>query len=85
MLGSLADSFPSFKSLAGLATLRSTDDVDLDFFENMRHIQLHRRSRALNRLCLKLTGYITEGKRHVCSHGIQSVIQGVFFMYPTFF
>ncbi|KRY74198.1 Small subunit processome component 20 -like protein [Trichinella pseudospiralis] len=31
-------------------------DLELDFFENIRHIQLHRRARALRRLCDQLDG-----------------------------
>ena len=36
-------------SLNSLRKLKKTDDVEVDFFENSRHLQTHRRSRALLR------------------------------------
>ena len=36
-------------SLSSLRKLRKSGDVELDFFENSRHLQTHRRSRALLR------------------------------------
>ena len=36
-------------SVGGLRKLRKAGDAELDFFENSRHIQTHRRSRALLR------------------------------------
>lgn len=41
--------------LADLHQLADTTDEDTDFFSNMRHIQRHRRARALSRLVDKLT------------------------------
>ena len=43
---------PRVKDLAGLQDA----DPDLDFFENMRHVQLHRRGRAMARLAKRLQG-----------------------------
>ncbi|XP_049511319.1 small subunit processome component 20 homolog [Dermacentor silvarum] len=41
-------------SLTGLSQLCCRQDVELDFWENLCHIQLHRRARALNRLAVAL-------------------------------
>ncbi|KAL1433656.1 hypothetical protein MTO96_012479 [Rhipicephalus appendiculatus] len=41
-------------SLTGLSQLCCKEDVELDFWENLCHIQLHRRARALNRLAVAL-------------------------------
>lgn len=41
-------------SLTGLSQLCCKEDVELDFWENMCHIQLHRRARALHRLAVAL-------------------------------
>ena len=35
------------------------DDLDSDFFENIRHVQLHRRGRALTRLAKQIQVYAT--------------------------
>ena len=40
----------TFRSLNELTVLFDTADVEKDFFENIKHIQLHRRARALNKL-----------------------------------
>ncbi|VDM37787.1 unnamed protein product [Toxocara canis] len=49
-LVSLIIAFPAHKELHHLAQLRNVDEIDLDFFENISHIQVHRRQRALRRL-----------------------------------
>uniref|UniRef100_F1KPR6 Small subunit processome component 20 n=1 Tax=Ascaris suum TaxID=6253 RepID=F1KPR6_ASCSU len=49
-LVSLIVAFPSHKELRHLAQLRNVDESDLDFFENIVNIQIHRRQRALRRL-----------------------------------
>uniref|UniRef100_A0A915BRI6 DRIM domain-containing protein n=1 Tax=Parascaris univalens TaxID=6257 RepID=A0A915BRI6_PARUN len=49
-LVSLIVAFPSHKELRHLAQLRNVDESDLDFFENIINIQIHRRQRALRRL-----------------------------------
>ncbi|XP_075529751.1 small subunit processome component 20 homolog [Dermacentor variabilis] len=41
-------------SLTGLSQLCCRQDVELDFWENLCHIQLHRRARALTRLAVSL-------------------------------
>jgi U3 small nucleolar RNA-associated protein 20 len=40
--------------LKDLAKLLCPGDVDADFFENIRHVQLHRRGRAMSRLAKQL-------------------------------
>ncbi|CAK4443168.1 unnamed protein product [Aphanomyces euteiches] len=53
LLAVVADHFNGHEtaSLHGdLAQLRNTDDVEVDFFYNMTHIQAHRRLRAIQRL-----------------------------------
>ncbi len=49
VLVSLISSFPLDRRLASLAQLRS-EDLDLDFFLNLTHIQVHRRQRGMRRL-----------------------------------
>jgi len=45
---------PFHPRLKDLAKLTSTGDPDSDFFENVRHVQMHRRGRALARLSKQL-------------------------------
>merc|ERR1719334_382160 len=45
---------PFHPRLKDLAKLTSTGDPDSDFFENVRHVQMHRRGRALARLAKQL-------------------------------
>jgi len=45
------------------------DDPDLDFFLNVTHVQLHRRTRALNRLRKQHL----QDKEHKCSFSLQSI------------
>ena len=40
--------------LKDLGRLAAPGDLDADFFENIRHVQLHRRGRALTRLAKQL-------------------------------
>ncbi|XP_078326712.1 small subunit processome component 20 homolog isoform X1 [Crassostrea virginica] len=49
LLSVLADTFPSHDMFADLVKLKDKD-VEADFFENIRHIQTHRRSRALKKM-----------------------------------
>ena len=37
-----------------LGKLSCPEDLDLDFWENLRHVQLHRRGRAMARLAKRL-------------------------------
>merc|ERR550519_407876 len=46
-----ADMHPRLKDLAKLICL---EDTDSDFFENMKHVQLHRRGRAMSKLAKQL-------------------------------
>lgn len=43
IVGILPEEFPE------LHTLKSTTDLEVDFFSNITHIQLHRRAKALKR------------------------------------
>ncbi|XP_034333284.2 small subunit processome component 20 homolog [Magallana gigas] len=49
LLSVLVDTFPSHDMFADLVVLKDKD-VEADFFENIRHIQTHRRSRALKKM-----------------------------------
>ena len=42
--------------LGDLRILVSKEEPDLDFFQNITHVQIHRRSRALSRLCKQILG-----------------------------
>lgn len=50
LLSTLAEKVDYVPELVGLRPLRANGDDDASFFENVYHIQTHRRSRALNRL-----------------------------------
>ncbi|XP_060101236.1 small subunit processome component 20 homolog [Heteronotia binoei] len=56
---------PEFQDLVQLTDCR---DPEMDFFENMKHIQIHRRARALK----KLAKQITEGKIILSSKSLQN-------------
>uniref|UniRef100_A0A914X119 Small subunit processome component 20 homolog n=1 Tax=Plectus sambesii TaxID=2011161 RepID=A0A914X119_9BILA len=49
-LVALITSFPTHAKLRHLTQLRDTTETDLDFYDNITHIQMHRRQRALRRL-----------------------------------
>lgn len=52
ILGTLAKECPDADVvLSDLAPLANKDDIEVDFFENMCHLQMHRRVRALMRFC----------------------------------
>ncbi|XP_049868874.1 small subunit processome component 20 homolog [Pectinophora gossypiella] len=52
LLGELARECPDADVvLSDLATLTNKEDTEVDFFENMCHLQLHRRVRALQKFC----------------------------------
>lgn len=42
--------FPAHRHLCYLKLLRNTAEVDVDFFENVTHMQIHRRQRAFHKL-----------------------------------
>uniref|UniRef100_A0A0R3RU82 DRIM domain-containing protein n=1 Tax=Elaeophora elaphi TaxID=1147741 RepID=A0A0R3RU82_9BILA len=50
LLVSMIASFPTHRHLRHLESLRNTAEVDLDFFENITHMQIHRRQRAFYKL-----------------------------------
>ncbi|VDN01368.1 unnamed protein product [Thelazia callipaeda] len=54
LLVAMITCFPMHKHLRFLLPLRNTADIDLDFFENIIHLQIHRRQRALYKLTQSL-------------------------------
>lgn len=54
LLVSMIIYFPTHKHLRHLESLRNTAEVDLDFFENVTHMQIHRRQRAFYKLAQSL-------------------------------
>lgn len=50
ILSELVRMFPTHSRFSDMASSLSTLDPEVDFFENIRHIQLHRRTRSLRRL-----------------------------------
>lgn len=54
ILASVVECFPEYSEIADLDLLRSKEDPETDFFKNIVHIQLTRRSRALQRLSQSL-------------------------------
>ncbi|XP_021355382.1 small subunit processome component 20 homolog [Mizuhopecten yessoensis] len=56
LLSVVVDTFPDQPNLADLRGLKDKD-LEADFFENIRHIQTHKRSRALRRLIKYMSGH----------------------------
>ncbi|XP_041442196.1 small subunit processome component 20 homolog isoform X2 [Xenopus laevis] len=54
LLSNLIRTFPKHPEFADLVQLTDYNDPEMDFFENMKHIQIHRRARALRKLAKKL-------------------------------
>ncbi|EFO25702.1 hypothetical protein LOAG_02781 [Loa loa] len=54
LLVSMVTCFPTHRQLRYLESLRNTVEVDLDFFENVTHMQIHRRQRAFYKLAQSL-------------------------------
>ena len=50
LLQKMVDLFPNQPRLEGLKSLRNETEPERDFFLNVRHIQVHRRMRAVNML-----------------------------------
>ncbi|CAB1444416.1 unnamed protein product [Pleuronectes platessa] len=55
VLACLVKTFPSKKEFRDLVQLTDYNDLESDFFEHMKHIQIHRRGRALRKLAKQLT------------------------------
>lgn len=55
VLACLVKTFPSKKEFRDLVQLADYNDPESDFFEHMKHIQIHRRGRALRKLAKQLT------------------------------
>ncbi|KAG8439453.1 hypothetical protein GDO86_005604 [Hymenochirus boettgeri] len=54
LLSHLIRTFPKHPEFEDLVQLTDYNDPEMDFFENMKHIQIHRRARALRKLANKL-------------------------------
>ncbi|XP_037315787.2 small subunit processome component 20 homolog isoform X2 [Pungitius pungitius] len=70
VLASLVKTFPSKKEFRDLVQLTNYSDPESDFFEHMKHIQIHRRGRALRRLAKQLT----EGQVVMTPRSLQNYI-----------
>ncbi|XP_054974485.1 small subunit processome component 20 homolog [Sorex araneus] len=70
LLSCLIQTFPSQPEFKELVQLTDCHDPEMDFFENMKHIQIHRRARALKKLAKQLT----EGKTVLSSKALQNYI-----------
>ncbi|KAM4523536.1 small subunit processome component 20 homolog [Fundulus diaphanus] len=55
VLACLVKNFPTKKEFRDLVQLTDYNDLESDFFEHMKHIQIHRRARALRKLAKQLT------------------------------
>nr|XP_015811633.2 small subunit processome component 20 homolog isoform X1 [Nothobranchius furzeri] len=55
VLACLVKNFPTKKEFRDLVQLTDYNDPESDFFEHMKHIQIHRRGRALRKLAKQLT------------------------------
>uniref|UniRef100_G3Q5U5 UTP20 small subunit processome component n=1 Tax=Gasterosteus aculeatus aculeatus TaxID=481459 RepID=G3Q5U5_GASAC len=70
VLACLVKTFPSKKEFRDLVQLTNYTDPESDFFEHMKHIQIHRRARALRRLAKQLT----EGQVVMTPRSLQNYI-----------
>ncbi|XP_038143159.1 small subunit processome component 20 homolog [Cyprinodon tularosa] len=55
ILACLVKTFPTKKDFRDLVQLTDYNDPESDFFEHMKHIQIHRRARALRKFAKQLT------------------------------
>ncbi|XP_019108873.2 small subunit processome component 20 homolog isoform X2 [Larimichthys crocea] len=70
VLACLVKTFPSKKEFRDLVQLTNYNDLESDFFEHMKHIQIHRRGRALRKLAKQLT----EGQVVMTPRSLQNYI-----------
>ncbi|XP_075285568.1 small subunit processome component 20 homolog [Opisthocomus hoazin] len=70
LLSCLIQTFPGNREFRDLVQLTNRHDPDMDFFENMKHMQIHRRARALRKLAKQLT----EEKLVLSSKSLQNYI-----------
>ncbi|KAJ8006735.1 hypothetical protein DPEC_G00110300 [Dallia pectoralis] len=70
VLACLVKTFPTRKEFKDLVQLTDYNDPESDFFEHMKHIQIHRRGRALRKLAKRLT----EGTVVMTSRSLQNYI-----------
>ncbi|XP_059042634.1 small subunit processome component 20 homolog [Mustela lutreola] len=70
VLSCLIQTFPDQPEFKDLVQLTDCHDPEMDFFENMKHIQIHRRARALKKLAKQLM----EGKIVLSSKSLQNYI-----------
>ncbi|KAM5255099.1 small subunit processome component 20 homolog isoform 2-T2 [Hipposideros larvatus] len=70
LLSCLIQTFPNQPEFKDLVQLTDFHDPEMDFFENMKHIQIHRRARALKKLAKQLM----EGKVMLSSKSLQNYI-----------
>ncbi|KAM9389678.1 small subunit processome component 20 homolog [Phaethornis superciliosus] len=70
LLSCLIQTFPANPEFRDLVQLTNRHDPDMDFFENMKHMQIHRRARALR----KLAKHLTEKKLILSSKSLQNYI-----------
>uniref|UniRef100_A0A2K6GGT3 UTP20 small subunit processome component n=1 Tax=Propithecus coquereli TaxID=379532 RepID=A0A2K6GGT3_PROCO len=79
ILSCLIQTFPNQLEFKDLVQLTHYHDPEMDFFENMKHIQIHRRARALK----KLSKQLMEGKVILSSKSLQNYIMP-YAMTPVF-
>uniref|UniRef100_A0A250Y8E9 Small subunit processome component 20 n=1 Tax=Castor canadensis TaxID=51338 RepID=A0A250Y8E9_CASCN len=70
VLSCLIQTFPNQLEFKDLVQLTHQHDPEMDFFENMKHIQIHRRARALKKLAKQLL----EGTVVLSSKSLQNYI-----------
>ncbi|XP_074482513.1 small subunit processome component 20 homolog isoform X2 [Sebastes fasciatus] len=70
VLACLVKTFPARKEFRDLVQLTNYNDLESDFFEHMKHIQIHRRGRALRKLAKQLT----EGQVVMTPRSLQNYI-----------
>ncbi|XP_075712813.1 small subunit processome component 20 homolog [Rhinoderma darwinii] len=70
LLSNLIRTFPKHPEFSDLVQLTDYNDPEMDFFENMKHIQIHRRARSLRKLAKNLV----EGNVVLSTKSLQNYI-----------
>ena len=87
LLSSLVKCYPRHPRFSDMATHLFHEDREVDFFENIRHLQLHRRTRAMRRLAAacrdgrlgphSMTGLLVPLANQVVFHSTSNVEQNL--------
>ena len=87
ILSSLVKCYPHHPRFIDMATHLANDDKETDFFENIRHLQLHRQTKAMRKLAAackcgqlsphSMTGFLAPLANQVLFHSTSNVEQNL--------